>query len=90
MYRKNQEKEGEAEEGAPQTIFPKFTPNWVQVVRFDRIVMNVSGTSSSTQTVNTKSSPRSARNSSGRSRTIRTILSGTCGGLIGMSSLKFS
>lgn len=44
MNRKNQENDANNEETAPQTIVPKFSPNWVSVIRFDRIVINVSGT----------------------------------------------
>lgn len=35
--------ERDKEESATQTIIPKFIPNWTQPIRFDRIVINVSG-----------------------------------------------
>lgn len=43
MNRKNADKDAENEETAIQVILPKFVPNWISIVRFDRIVMNVSG-----------------------------------------------
>jgi len=57
MNRKNQEKESferDREEIAAQTIFPKFVPNWTQPIRFDRIVINVSGNFKNTQTASMK------------------------------------
>lgn len=93
MNRKNQEKEQldrDREEVAPQTIFPKFVPNWTQPIRFDRIVINISGTLTATQTANIKLYPKLPNSSNGKSNQIRITRSGICGGLIGQLLLKFS
>lgn len=57
MNRKIQEKdlnERDRDETAPQTIIPKFVPNWTQPIRYDRIVINVSGIPPYIQIANTK------------------------------------
>ena len=93
MNRKNQEKEAlerDREEVAPQTIFPKFVPNWTQPIRFDRIVINVSGNSETTQTANTKLYPKLPNSSNGKSSQTKIILNGIYGGLTGQLPLKFS
>jgi len=93
MNRKNQEKEPverDREEMPPQTIIPKFIPNWTQPIRFDRIVINVSGTSANTQTVSTKLYPKLRNSSNGRSSQIRITLNGIYGGLIGQLLHKSS
>jgi len=56
MYRKTQEKDqdSEKEEGTPQTIFPKFIPNWSQPIRFDRIAINISGNAHCSQIASMK------------------------------------
>ena len=49
MNRKNKEKENndrDKDELTSQPIQPKFVPNWTQHIRFDRIILNVSGNTS--------------------------------------------
>lgn len=69
MNRKNQEKdlqERDRDETAPQTIIPKFVPNWTQPIRYDRIVINVSGIATFIQIASTKWSPKWQRTLNGK------------------------
>lgn len=45
MNRKTKEKDndGDRDDAYVEPIPPKFSANWTQVVRFDRIVINVAG-----------------------------------------------
>ena len=57
MNRKNHDKEAndrDKDDLGSQPIMPKFVPNWTQHIRFDRILINVSGTNFNIQTVSTK------------------------------------
>jgi hypothetical protein len=56
MNKKQKDRDGDndKDDGMIEPIPPKFCANWTQVVRFDRIVMNVSGKRLSIQIVSTK------------------------------------
>jgi hypothetical protein len=61
MNRKNQDNEATNEENPPQTIFPKFAANWTNIVRLDRIVMNISGTFPMRSRLLVRSCPKSRK-----------------------------
>lgn len=71
-----------------EPIPPKFNVNWSQNIRFDKIMINVSGTFSSIKIVSTKWFRGWPRNSSGRSKRIPTHPIGMSGGPIGLSAPK--
>ena len=68
-----------------EPIPPKFNVNWSQNIRFDKIMINVSGTFSFIKIVSTKLFRGSPRNSSGKSKRIPTHPIGMFGGPIGLS-----
>ena len=58
MNRKTHDNDKDKDDRGSEPIMPKFVANWTQHIRFDRILINVSGISSFTQIVSTKLSPK--------------------------------
>ena len=63
MNRKTRDNDKDKDDKGSEPIMPKFVPNWTQHIRFDRVLINVSGIHSHIQIVSTKLSPKLPNNS---------------------------
>ena len=90
MNRKNNDNDRDKDDRGSEPLIPKFVPNWTQHIRFDRILINVSGSTPLTQIVSMKLSPKWPSSSKSKSKPTRITRSGTSGGPTGTSPLKSS